>query len=300
VFVDADEYCNMDLAAVERFLSQECEKTAGGARRKDSGRRVAAVVPVHVFGTPVDMDALADLAGEYGLALVEDASEALGSTYKGRKCGGLAQIGCLSFNGNKVVTSGGGGAIVTNDDRLAAQARYLTTQAKEEGIEYIHNTVGFNYRMNNVLAALGLAQLETLEERLAAKRSNFALYEEALGPERLIQQPAWSDANRWFYGFLCDDAAAKQRLLEACVAAGIQARPLWLPNHQQRPYVDMESYQITNAPQLYDRVVNLPCSVTLTPEQIDEVVEVIEQTATQAGTHGTRGRSAGTLPSSEG
>ena len=134
-----------------------------------------------------------ELAAEYGLAVVEDASESLGSRYKGRMCGHLAPISCLSFNGNKIVTTGGGGAIMTDDDEIARQARYLTTQAKEDGVEYIHNSVGYNYRMNNVLAAIGLAQLENLDERLAIKRANFARYEEALGPSRLLGQPAWSD-----------------------------------------------------------------------------------------------------------
>ena len=253
-----------------------------GARRRDdqqgdSGRRVAAIIPVHVFGTSVDMDPILELAREYHLAVVEDASESLGSLYKGRKCGGLAPIGCLSFNGNKIVTTGGGGAILTNDETVARQARYLTTQAKEDGVEYIHNSIGYNYRMNNVLAALGLAQLETLEERIATKRANFALYEQALGPERLVQQPSWSEANRWFYGYLCSDAGAKARLMAACAAADIQVRPLWYPNHLQRPYRAMQAYQITNAPRFYDTLLNLPCSLSLTPEQIAQVVAIIEQ-----------------------
>ncbi len=244
---------------------------------RKTGRRVSAIVPVHVFGTSADMDPILEMAAEYHLAVIEDASESLGSLYKGRKCGGLAPIGCLSFNGNKIVTTGGGGAILTNDETVAKQARYLTTQAKEDGIEYIHHSVGYNYRMNNVLAALGLAQLETIEERLASKRGNFALYEQALGKDRLVQQPSWSDSNRWFYGFLCSDAAAKERLLSACTTADIQVRPLWYPNHLQRPYRDMQSYQIENALHFYDRLVNLPCSVSLTAEQIAEVVAVIEQ-----------------------
>jgi perosamine synthetase len=277
VFIDCDEYCNIDVAAVRRFLADDCCSRDGVTTNKRTGRRIAAIVPVHVFGTSVDMDPILEMAAEYRLAVIEDASESLGSLYKGRKCGSLAQIGCLSFNGNKIVTTGGGGAILTNDEMVAKQARYLTTQAKEDGIEYIHHSVGYNYRMNNVLAALGLAQLETLEERLASKRRNFALYEQALGKERLVQQPSWSNSNRWFYGFLCPDAAAKERLLNACVGADIQVRPLWLPNHLQRPYRDMEAYQIENAPRLYERLVNLPCSVGLTPEQIAQVVAVIEK-----------------------
>lgn len=284
VFVDCDEFCSIDVAAASRFLSEECTAVDGVAVNRTTGRRVAAVIPVHVFGTSVDMDAILGLARDHSLAVIEDASEALGSEYKGRRCGGLAPIGCLSFNGNKIVTSGGGGAILTNDETIARKARYLTTQAKEDGIEYIHHSVGFNYRMNNVLAALGLAQLETIEERLAKKRENFELYEEALatvGTSRLIQQPAWSDSNHWFYAYLCADAPAKDELLRACIAADIQARPLWYPNHLQTPYVGMQAYRIERALWFYERLVNLPCSVTLTQDEIARAVAVIESSRQQ-------------------
>ena len=278
VFVDCDEYCNLDVAAVGRFLAEECTAEDGTTVNKATGRRVSAIIPVHVFGTPADMDAILDVASKYGLAVIEDASEALGSAYKGRRCGGLAPLGCLSFNGNKIVTSGGGGAILTNDETLARRARNLTTQAKEEGIEYIHNSVGYNYRMNNVLAALGLAQLETIEERVARKHENFTKYAQVLGPahaSRLLKQPAWSEANQWFYAYVCSDAPAKEALLQACLSEGIQARPLWYPIHLQTPYREMQSYEIERACWFYDRLVNIPCSVALTPDDIAEVAAVI-------------------------
>jgi perosamine synthetase len=285
VFIDCDDYCCLDPRALERFLTRECTTTGGYAVNRRTGRRVAAVLPVHVFGTSADMDAIGGVAADHGLAVIEDASEALGSAYKNRMCGGLARLSCLSFNGNKIVTSGGGGAILTDDDGLAEGARYLTTQAKEPGIEYLHNAVGYNYRMNNVLAALGLAQMETLPERLAVKHKNFALYEDLLGPHhaaRLLGQPEWSSANRWFYAYTCADAAAKERLLHDCAAAGIQARPLWYPNHLQRPYADMQAYQIERALWFYDRIVNLPCSVTLSSTDIATVAEVVRASGDQA------------------
>ncbi len=281
VFIDCDQYCNIDVAGALSFLETECILRGGTAVNKKTGRRVAAIVPVHVFGTAADMDSIMEMAHKYHLAVIEDASESLGSLYKGRKCGALGPIAGLSFNGNKIVTSGGGGAIVTNDENVARRARYLTTQAKEDGIEYIHHSVGYNYRMNNVLAAVGLAQLETIDEKLAVKRRNFDLYANALGEHggrQLLQQPSWSDSNRWFYAFLCSDRGAKERILQACLNKQIQVRPLWFPNHLQQPYVAMESYRIQNAVSFYDRVVNLPCSVTLTEEQIGCVVGVIQQT----------------------
>jgi perosamine synthetase len=285
VFVDCDDYCCLDVAGLERFLSGCCSTSDGVTVNRQTGRRVAAVIPVHVFGTPSDMDEVRRIASAYGLAVVEDASEALGSAYRGTRCGALAPLSCLSFNGNKIVTSGGGGAILTNDERLAREARYLTTQAKGPGIEYIHDRVGYNFRMNNILAALGLAQLETLDERLKTKRANFALYEQALGPtgaSRLLGQPSWSDSNRWFYAYACDDAKAKEKLLLDCDAAGVQARPLWYPNHLQRPYVDMEAFEVERAQWFYDRLVNLPCSVSLTKDEILDVARVV--TGDAAGT----------------
>ena len=283
VFVDCDEYCNIDVAAIGRFLAEECTSGNEATFNKKTGRRISAIIPVHVFGTSADMDPIAELARDYHLAVIEDACESLGSLYKGRRCGGLAPIGCLSFNGNKIVTAGGGGAILTNDASVARRARYLTTQAKEEGVEYIHHEVGYNYRMNNMMAALGLAQLETIEERLVRKRGNFALYQQALGAEHLVQQPAWSDSNRWFYGYLCPDAKSKERLIAACAHAGVQVRPLWYPNHLQRPYANMQSYRVRNATWFYERLVNLPCSVGLTREQIEQVVQLIDRTNRDIG-----------------
>lgn len=279
VFFDCDQYATIDVAALRRFLTSECSIRDGVTINNSTGRRVTAIVPVHVFGTPVDMDPVLDLAHEFNLAVVEDAAEALGSEYKGRRCGGLAPVGCMSFNGNKIVTTGGGGAILTDDREVADRARHLTTQAKQAGLEYIHDEVGFNYRMNNLLAALGVAQLENLDDRVARKRRNFGLYEQALTSERMLQQPSWSDANRWFYGYLCEDSAAKQRLLAAFADAGIQARPLWYLNHLQRPHRTMQSYEVSKAFDLYDRLINLPCSVNLTEEQITRVVTVIQQTS---------------------
>ena len=276
VFVDCDEYCNMDVEGVRSFLVEECVLRDGVLTNRTTGRRVAAIVPVHVFGTSADMDSIVALAAEYGLAVVEDASESLGSRYKGRMCGTLAPISCLSFNGNKIVTTGAGGAIMTDDDEVARQARYLTTQAKEDGVEYVHNSVGYNYRMNNVLAAIGLAQLENLDERVAIKRDNYARYREALGPSRLLDQPAWSESNRWFYALLCDSADIKRELMAACAAADIQVRPLWYLNHLQQPYREMQAHRIERAPHFYDTVLNLPCSISLTPEQIAAVVGLVQ------------------------
>ena len=166
-------------------------------------------------------------------------------------CGTLARISCLSFNGNKIVTTGGGGAIMTDDDEIARQARYLTTQAKEDGLEYIHNSVGYNYRMNNVLAAIGLAQLETLDERLETKRANFARYQEGLGQGPPPRPARWSELNRWFYALLCDSADMKRELHgRPAWRPDVQVRPLWHLNHLQKPYREMQAHRIDACPPL--------------------------------------------------
>jgi perosamine synthetase len=293
VFIDCDEYCNIDVGCVARFLGEQCEVRDGMTFNRATGRRVSAIIPVHVFGTSADMDAVLQLAYDYHLQVVEDATESLGSLYKGRKCGSLAPIACLSFNGNKIVTSGGGGAVVTDDAEVAERARFLTTQAKAAGIGYIHPDVGYNYRMNNLLAAVGLAQLETIEERLACKRRNFGLYQQALGPEgseRLVCQPVWSESNRWFYAYLCADKTTQERVIQACLAADIQVRPLWHPNHLQQPYTGMQSYRISRALDYYDRLVNLPCSVGLTEDQVAQVATVVRAADGLERTHRARDR----------
>ncbi len=278
VFVDCDQYCNLDVEAVRRFLAEECTVRDGRTTNRSSGRRLAAIVPVHVFGTSVDMDPLLELAAEYGLAVVEDASESLGSLYKGRKCGGLAAIGCLSFNGNKIVTTGGGGAILTNDDEVARQARYLTTQAKEDGVEYIHNSVGYNYRMNNVLAAIGLAQLENLGRAHRDQARQLRPVRAGAGSGAPGAAARVERGEPLVLRVPLLQRRHQARLLAACAAADVQVRPLWYPNHLQKPYLDMQAYQISNAPRFYDTLLNLPCSLSLTPEQIADVVALIDET----------------------
>jgi dTDP-4-amino-4,6-dideoxygalactose transaminase len=175
LFMDCDDYCTLDIDKTKEFLATHCELKQGITINKKTNRRIAAVLPVHVFGIPVNMDPLLELADRYNIKIIEDATESLGSLYKGKKTGTFGLLGCLSFNGNKIITTGGGGMIITDHEALAKRARYLTTQAKEDGMEYIHNEIGLNYRMVNVLAAIGVAQLEEIDNYVALKRKNFAV-----------------------------------------------------------------------------------------------------------------------------
>ncbi len=238
---------------------------------------------MHVFGNAVNIEPLIDICKERNIVIVEDAAESFGTSYiKGRfQCkhtGTVGKIGCLSFNGNKIITTGGGGMIITDDENLAKRAKYLTTQAKEEGMEYIHNEIGLNYRLVNVLAAIGVAQLEEIENYVEIKRRNFNLYKELLAETHftLLDEPDYAKSNKWFYAVLCKDKKEKEFLLQHLNSNGVQARLLWVLNHLQKPYVKCQSYKIEKAQKMYDTIINIPCSVNLTEKKIKEVVKVMK------------------------
>ena len=205
VFMDCDEYYNMDAAKVAEFTITRTRFEDGFSVNIDSGRRVAALIPVHVFGNAAELRELVSLCDERGIRIVEDASESLGTWYRNpdttrTHTGLLGDVGCLSFNGNKIVTTGAGGMILTQAEDLSARARYLTTQAKDDALHYVHNEVGYNYRMSNVNAAIGVAQMEKLPHYLGAKQRNHALYRELLAddPDFVIAPvPSYADNNLW-------------------------------------------------------------------------------------------------------
>jgi len=279
LFMDCDDHCTLDIDKTKEFLETQCVFRKGVTINKKTNRRIAAVIPVHIFGIPVNMDPLLELADRYNIKIIEDATESLGSLYKGKKTGTFGLLGCLSFNGNKIITTGGGGMIITDHEALAKRARYLTTQAKEDGMEYIHNEIGLNYRMVNVLAAIGVAQLEEIDNYVALKRKNFNLYKKALSdtPLTLLDEPAYAHSNKWFYAVLCRDTKEKNLMLEHLKRKGVQARPLWFLNHLQKPYAHCQAYAIEKAPHMYDTLVNIPCSVSLTENEIMEVVKAMKE-----------------------
>ena len=279
LFMDCDDHCTLDIDKTKEFLETQCVFRKGVTINKKTNRRIAAVIPVHIFGVPVNMDPLLELADRYNIKIIEDATESLGSLYKGKKTGTFGLLGCLSFNGNKIITTGGGGMIITDHEALAKRARYLTTQAKEDGMEYIHNEIGLNYRMVNVLAAIGVAQLEEIDNYVALKRKNFNLYKKALSdtPLTLLDEPPYAHSNKWFYAVLCRDTKEKTLVLEHLNRKGIQARPLWFLNHLQKPYAHCHAYAIEKAPHIYDTLVNIPFSVSLTENEIKEVVKAMKE-----------------------
>lgn len=270
-FVDAEaRTLGLDPVALRAHLEEIVERRDGGVTVNGrTGRRLAAVVPMHVFGHPVDMDGLAEVARDFGLALVEDAAESLGSRLGGRPCGSLARVAALSFNGNKILTTGGGGAVVTDDPYLAKRAKHLSTTAKvPHKWAFHHDEIGYNYRMPNINAALGVAQLAQLGTRLAQKRALAQRYINtfagAEGVEVFTERPG-TTANYWLNTLVLSPelAAARDTVLESLNGAGLMARPVWEPLHSLAIYADCPRAALPVTADLAARIVNVPSSAKL-------------------------------------
>ncbi len=269
-FVDsAAATLGLDPGKLDAHLGAVAELRADGPYNRLSGRRIAAIVPMHVFGHPVAMDPLADVARRWRLPIVEDAAEALGSLYHGRPAGGFGRLASLSFNGNKIVTTGGGGAIATDDGDLAAAARHLTTTGKlPHAWAFDHDRVAFNYRMPNLNAALGRAQLERLDELIDAKRRLAEHYRQGLSDLddlAVVSEPANTRSIYWLNAVLVPDASARDDVLAQAHAAGLLVRPAWTPMHRLPMYRDCPRSSLATAEMLAARIVCLPSSAALAP-----------------------------------
>lgn len=279
VFLDAEpEYWQMDPAKVADFLEKECRWSEGRLLHRTTGRRVKAILPVHILGHPVDLDPILELARKYELAVIEDATEALGAKYKGRRLDCHGDIACFSFNGNKIITTGGGGMIVTGNGAWADRARYLTTQAKDEPVEYVHGAIGYNYRLTNLQAAMGCAQMEQIGDYIAAKRRIAASYQKALSSVPGIapmREAIWAFSTYWMYTVRVDEkrfGMDSRALLRRLEQAGIQTRPLWQPLHRSPAHAGCASYRCEVADGLVRDALSLPCSVGLSEEQQSVVI----------------------------
>lgn len=297
VFMDCDDSLCMDPQKLLSFCEQECTLTDEGLIYKKSGQVVKAVVVVHVFGNLADMETIMTIAGRFQLRVIEDATEALGSKYlqgkyKGKYAGTVGDFGVYSFNGNKIITTGGGGAVTARESALAEHIRYLSTQAKDDALCYVHHEIGYNYRMTNLQAALGVAQLEELTEFIRRKQNNYEYYKKLLDGNlyaKLIDFRAGTESNKWFYALQFDaDWLDKWKKDEQAVDAikalvnrlmlyGIQTRPIWGLIHEQRPYKKYLAYHIERAKYYTETILNIPCSTQLTKEDIAYVVEMITQ-----------------------
>jgi len=281
VFMDSETASwGMDPGKVAAFLSEECLVKDGRVVNRGTGRTVRAVLPVHLYGHPCDLDPFLELTERYPLVVVEDSAEALGAAYKGRRVGVEALAGCLSFNGNKIITTGGGGMVLTRDQAFAARVRRLTTQARGSSIEFEHEEIGYNYRLTNLAAALGVAQLEQLESFVEDKRRTAEHYRAALagvGGVSVFGEAPWARSTYWMSSILLDERVCPdvRALVRALNDDGIGARPLWRPLHRQPAFVSAQHYRVEVAERLYARGLSLPCSVGITPDQREVVVQAL-------------------------
>lgn len=283
IFMDCDDSLCIDPAKLKKFCENECDFRNGKLIYKKSEQNVKAIVVVHVFGNMADMENILKTARHYNLKVVEDATEAIGTYYtegalKDCFAGTMGDIGIYSFNGNKIITTGGGGMIVSNNEEYLKTAKHLTTQAKSDELNYKHDMIGYNYRMTNLQAALGLAQLEQLEKFIEIKNKNYDIYEKLLvdtGYE-LMKFRKNIRSNKWFYALLCADSDQRDELIKYLLDKKIQTRPIWGLINEQEPYSGTEAYEIEKAKYYWERVVNIPCSTNITEADIKTVTEQIK------------------------
>jgi perosamine synthetase len=280
ILIDVDKYTwQMDLNILEEFLST---RTYAGERDgkpilklSDDHRPISIIMPVHVLGNMCDMDKLVSLAQKYHLTIVEDSTEALGSTYKGKHAGTFGKFGTSSFNGNKLISTGGGGMIFTQDESLAKYAKHLTTQAKVDPFEYDHDETGYNYRLVNILAAVGLAQMEQLPGFLSRKKAIDKYYREHLENDVLRFQKITDgvDPNNWLHTMWVNE---QRPLIKHLLDNGVQCRPFWVPMNQLAMYRNAHYISRSDASnEVYKHCISIPSSTNLTDAQVEKVVEVV-------------------------
>jgi len=290
VFMDCDDYYNIDVEKTIRFIQEETIFRDGATYNKKTNRRIRAVIPVHVFGNAVDLEPLVPVCRARAIKIIEDATESLGTCYtvgslKGKHTGTIGDMGCYSFNGNKIITAGGGGMLVTDSEEYASKADYLINQAKDDHIHYIHNEIGYNFRLSNIQAALGVAQLERLNEYIKIKEENYLVYKGEIYKIpglNIADTPGYAQSNYWFYCLQVDEPVygkGRESIMTFLGKHRIQIRPVWQLNHLQTPYMDNMRYFIEKAPVLAAATLNIPCSVTLRREDKEKVINLLQQHA---------------------
>jgi aminotransferase in exopolysaccharide biosynthesis len=270
-FIDSEEHTlGVDAAKLREYLLSKTIQQGGLCINKDSGSVIRALVPMHTFGHPSDLENLLSIGHDFNITLIEDAAESLGSYYNGQHTGTFGLVGTLSFNGNKIITTGGGGAILTNDVDLARRAKHLTTTAKlSHAWEFRHDEIGYNYRMPNINAALGCAQLEQLPSKIESKRKLFEKYQHAFANVlgvRLFSEPKNCYSNYWLQTLLLDENLSNERdsVLEATNSAGVKTRPSWVLLNELEPFKHAPCANLTTAQSLSRRIINIPSSPGLT------------------------------------
>ena len=286
IFLDCDDSLCLDPDKLRDFCETQCAFKDGKLIDNVSGKHIKALIVVHVFGNMANLERILEITQKYNVKVIEDATEALGTyyldgPYSERYAGTLGYMGVYSFNGNKIITTGGGGMIVSQDEALLQRAKHLTTQAKSDEVNFLHDEVGFNYRLTNLQAALGLAQMEQLEGFIETKIKHYKYYEQVINEiPNVYLYPFRSDvrANHWFYSLYLEDgfSLSRDRVIERFAKCGIQTRPIWGLIHEQTPYKQSRSYRIEKATMYQKRIVNIPCSTNITKEEIDRVIACLK------------------------
>lgn len=283
IFMDCDDSLNMDMNKLEEFLEKQCNYIDGKVINKKTKKQIKAIVVVHVFGNPANMEKLMDIKEKYNLKLIEDSTEALGSyyldgKYAGKHCGTIGDIGVYSFNANKIITTGGGGMVVSSSENLLNKVAFLGIQAKKDPLYFIHDDIGYNYRMTNIQAAFGIEQIDRLEGFIDTKIRNHNLYKDAIENIEglsLLRFRKDTRANHWLYSVIVDKEKYpmdRDELLRDLNDNNIQTRPLWGLIHKQKPYLKNQAYNIEKALYYEKHLLNVPCSTNLSEDEINIVV----------------------------
>ncbi len=285
VFIDCDDSFCLDPLKLRSFCENECEWDGSVLIYKES--HVKALVVVHVFGNMADMESIMDIADKYNIIVIEDATEALGTKYtsgryNGYYAGTIGNFGAFSFNGNKIITTGGGGAVTSNDLLKVDHMRFLSTQAKADPLYYLHDEIGYNYRMTNLQAAIGVAQLEKLPDFIRRKQENYDLYLSAFNDFKYCHVMPFRDgvfSNKWFYSICINRAFVKTQIVDIIARIkekNVETRPIWGLINEQKPYKNEIAYQLEKAPYYSSRILNIPCSTQITQEEIEYVTSTIK------------------------
>lgn len=287
IFMDCDDSLSLNAEKLRTFCESECQFVQGKLINKSSNKHIKAMIVVHVFGNMANMEDIMLVAKDYNLKVIEDATEALGTyytsgEYNGKFAGTIGDIGVYSFNGNKIMTTGGGGMIVSDDQHLLDRAKHLTTQAKSNPLYYTHDEIGYNYRMTNLQAAVGLAQLEKLEEFIKTKKENYLLYKkeiDCIPGLKLLEFRENIRPNYWFYALYVQEGYPLNRdqLIQYLSDEKIQTRPIWGLINEQRPYINNQTFKIEKAKDNLEHIINIPCSSNLRQDEVWRVINSLSK-----------------------
>ncbi len=285
IFMDCDEFYNLDIIKFKDFIQKKTFFKRGYTINKKTKKIIKAIIPVHVSGNAVNLEPILNLCKKRNIKIIEDAAEALGTFYsngnsKNKHAGTLGDIGCLSFNGNKIITSGGGGMIITNNKNLAEKCKYLSTQATNDSIIYRHDDIGYNYRLTNIQAAVGVAQLEKIRLFIKKKKEIYDFYKKKINrilDLQLAERPKYANNNNWMMTIILKKnfKYKKDILIKKLLKKKIQTRSMWLPIHLQKKYKKYEKYKISKSIELFNNSINIPCSTNLSSSQMNKVISTL-------------------------